>query len=168
MSPAHIALSAIVVALAVVSVASRHRAQAGMASALCTLSLAGVLLTLSTELLVLTWALMGTGMLLMYLAADGRGGGELISPSRNAWLWRLWPLLGALFLWTGLLGGLVVGHIPGETFAPLLRPGEAIPEPVSAQLLSTAIHGRYAPALIGLSLTLLAASMAGLAARRER
>ncbi|MBN1400962.1 MAG: hypothetical protein JXA74_08995 [Anaerolineae bacterium] len=148
--------------------ASRRRTQAGIALALCTLSLAGVLLTLSAEFLALIWALMGTGMLLMYLAADVRGGDELTTSSRHAWWGRLWPLLGALLLWAGLLGGLVVEHIPGETFAPLLRPGEAIPEPVSAELLSTAIHGRYAPALIGLSLTLLAASMAGLAARRER
>jgi NADH:ubiquinone oxidoreductase subunit 6 (subunit J) len=168
MSSVHIALSAIVLALAVVSVASRRRIQAGAALALCTLGLAGVMLTLSAELLALIWALMGTGMLLVYLATDTQDDDEGAIASPGPGLWRLWPLLGGLILWLGLLAGLVDDHLPAEMFTFLRGPRDVTHGQVSAELLARSIYGRYAPALVGVSLTLLAALLSHLAARRDR
>jgi NADH:ubiquinone oxidoreductase subunit 6 (subunit J) len=168
MSPAHIALSAIVLALAVMSVASRQRARAGAALALCTLGVAGVMLTLSAELLALIWALIGVGILLVYLAADAQDGDERATTSRGPGLRRLWPLLGALVLWLGLLGGLVDDHVPGEMLTSLLGSNDALQGQATAGAFAMSIHERFAPALMGTSFTLLAALLAYLAARRDR
>ena len=157
-APWHWAMASVVVALAVATAALRRREQAGIALGLGTISMGLLVSFAANELLAIYWTVMGLGILVGQLAVAARSPGARLRSAPRGSGRRAWALIAVIAVWLGLLALVVVRYLPGETY---LIDSEAMSARDLAHEMVFLAHGEFAPALLGVGLTLLAAVAGG-------